>query len=1025
MKITIVALTLFLILSLSAEAGAKSLEVLQAEYNAQVARRKAQVEAAVFQRIISKKGIFFDATDYYETSNIDKQYYLKKKEAEKRVNQLRGEKKTGTPEYHKALEEFYTFQKMEYKELSANLEKKWYDSISYWAVEGMKGSWNDAKSVANEVWSKKWDLLKTLLDKGVGEAVKSLIYETIDATYKVRFVDYAMKTHGATKKIAEYWWDHFIMGNFKKSKTMELIEEVVGKGQEKLQEKLEEKVKERVKEELIKKGEELAKNELEKKTKEAAEGFIRNLITVPSILIECAAKYYNVIDFNLMFLQAAPNEANYLNNEIRRVLKELGKLSDDEINKCYFKPDYFMELRKTVGGRKTPPKLVKKAIPEKDKSKVKIRVKSNLQPAIESAWEYFELEEKVEEQVKKALQTAPPEFDLRPFIALVDAAVDELRSDAIDYPAFKTKMGIITHRLDIALYSWAKAVAIKKETAVTEDLLKKQEGYKKKFAKDRDAEIAKIDEDLEKYHTLIREAAVIDLEDELKSLEESLSAKVLAFCDEAESRSVELVGKIYLAPTRSCAFTGPSGGSTKTASFKGLIENTGGVRRCFFYRAIAKPIGTTGQSYQGQAMKGHIHNTVTVLMAGEWFSKSIYDIWHTGYNGSMKLKASIDEKWLVLNELLNPEKEVWRVYTINNSSNMIYHKEVASAVNSFIRKSKSHSVNAMYKEFLGYTDFTHDLLKKYENAVEIALGTFEIYELKVDAKMASHPKALDWVNTKGKEIEDDNVRDWKSIARSSVELVADLIGNKITSEDLEKKSEILIEKQDRIRARQKYVKDMAGIEQGLRRELKRLKESIYFKISPMYKAYFEKHTVPEEAVFTHLATFPARIEKVLQDTVTTEFSRERINELRKNEPGYYAKGLMFDLRKCNITFERRSFYRLFVWEIGDGYLENFKKLTSLYKKATNAQDEVNKWIKAEYDSVDKKITAVKGKIKLEEYQALSLEFNKIYETARMKYWELMKGDRRYVLLKYSEENLALSNVIRDKLQEHIRSLNEN
>ena len=264
MKTTIcLCLTLLFTMPVHAE----SLELLKAKYDVEVSRRKVQVEAAVFQRMIGKKGVIFDATDYYKTRFADQEYYKRKNEAEARVNQLRANGQTNTIEYYKALNDFYTFQKMEYKELSANLEKQWYDSVSYIAQEGMKGSWNDAKLVVGEVWSKKWDLLKTLLDKGVGEAVKSLIYETIDATYKVRFIDYVKHNHGATQKIAEHWWDHFIMGNFKKSKTMELIEDVVGKGQEKIQEKLEEKVKERVKDELIKKGEELAKEELEKKTK--------------------------------------------------------------------------------------------------------------------------------------------------------------------------------------------------------------------------------------------------------------------------------------------------------------------------------------------------------------------------------------------------------------------------------------------------------------------------------------------------------------------------------------------------------------------------------------------------------------------------------------------------------------------------------------------------------------------------------------------------------------------------------------
>ena len=997
------AIIFLLMLSFSMVMHAESLELLKAKYDTDVSKRKTQVEAAVYQRIIGKKGIMFDAAEYYETNLAGKRYYKKKKEAEAHVNKLRGEKKTNTLEYYKALNDFYTFQKMEYKELSSNLETKWYDSVSYIAKEGLKGSWGDAKLVVGEVWEKKWDLLKTLLDKGVGEAVKALIYETIDATYKVRFVDYVMHNQSATKKIAEYWWDHFIMGNFKKSKTMEIIEDVVGKGQEKIQEKLEEKVKERVKDELIKKGEQLAKDELEKKTKAAAEGFIRNLITVPSILIECASKYYNVIDFNLMFLKAAPNESNYLNNEIRRVLKELGKLNNDEINKCYFNSDYFMSLRKQVGGKKNPPKFQKEETPKKTKSKIKTKVKSNLQPEVETAWEYYELEEKVTEQAKKITEQAQPAFDVKPFIDLLNAARDELKADAIDHSGFKRKAlqvkGLFTRSLD----GWVNALvgkAIKEGKSFTpEEVKNRKTPYSTTFNRSYDTVVTEIDEELGQYLQQLKDAGQINLESELKALNQTITSKIESFNSEVVVRSKALVGTEYLAPSK-------DRGVSKSIS--DLLSVSGSIRYCFFYKAIFKPNSSTGQYYLGSAKKGHISNSVIILMAGEWFSKSLYDIWYAGYHKSMQLKSRIDEKWQDLYALLNPEKELWRVYYIDKNEDSVYLKDVAAVVNSFRSRSKLKAINDIYTEYSQYTGFVHNLLKKNETGIEISLARFDRYKERLEALLAEYKQAFDWMNIDAKALSTKNFDDWKAMSRSGAELVFRLISNEIPIDEFKKESLLLMGKRDKILANQHYVKGMAGIEKRLAHILKGQQTGIFLQLSSIYFQYLTKYTVPEKAAFQQLAPFSGQIEATLKEKVTTEFSRDRIDKLNKENPGYCTKDLFFDFRKCNISFEQREFSRLFIWEISYGLVENLDKLGKIYEKAIDAHKQVNQWLDKEYNTFYKRADAAqKKKITVEEYQEMSGKFSSITIEARDKFWELVKPYARYVSVKYSEENIAI------------------
>ena len=1025
-------ISLFLTLAFVMPVRADSLELLKAKYDAQVSKQKAQVEATVFQRMIGKKGLIFDATDYYKTRFADEQYGKRKKEAEARVNQLRAGQQTDTLEYYKALNDFYTFQKMEYRELSANLEKEWYDSVSYIAREGMKGSWNDAKLVVGEVWSKKWDLLKTLVDKGVGEAVKSLIYETIDATYKVRFVDYAMHSHGATKKIAEYWWDHFIMGNFKKSKTMELIEDVVGKGQEKIQEKLEEKVKDRVKNELIKKGEQLAKEELEKKTKEAAEGFIRNLVTVPSILIECAAKYYNVVDFNLMFLKAAPNEANYLNNEIRRVLKELGTLNDAEVDKCYFDRDYFMSLRKTVGGRKQPPKLQPTQPPKKPETRIKIAVKSTLQPAIEAAWEYYELEDRVDQQAADMAQQAPPTFDIRPFVDLLDAATDELRADAIDHPGFKEKAAQVSRLFGTGLDAWGAALAQRAREQGTslnaQDIENKKAPYRTTFNRHYDTVVADIDTELNQYHEQIEAAAAsLDLRDAYQTLTESIAAKIAAFNAEADARSLALIGNKYLAPTR------------HSQSIGDLLSEVGTVRYCFFYKAILNPNGTTGQYYLGTANKGHIHNAVVILMAGEWFSKSLYDIWHAGYNGSLQLKNRIEQRWTEVYALLNPERELWRVYCIDKEGRSVYQKDIEALVNSFWghsnfstfrgrdpSRAQSKAIYQMYGEYSRYTGFVHNLLKKNETGVEVAKAKFERYKRMLEARMDERRKALAWVNTDGQALSDDNFDAWKTTTTEAVTRVARLIANDMTVPEFREKIPSFMRQRDEIRASQHYAEQMATIEKGLTITLEKEQNSIYLKLADMYSAYFAKYTVPEQAVLQQLKPYAGKIEASLKEKTATEFSSTRITKLYQETPGYYMKDLRFDLRAGDVRFNQRNFFRLFVWDVGKGHLESMTKLANLYDQTLNAQNEVNQWLAKELEALHQRAEAAQNqKLTLEQYIELSGRLDRISIDARLKFEGLVKPNHLYVFIKYTDENAAALTKINQLLLKIGQSLNEN
>jgi hypothetical protein len=482
-------------------------------------------------------------------------------------------------------------------------------------------------------------------------------------------------------------------------------------------------------------------------------------------------------------------------------------------------------------------------------------------------------------------------------------------------------------------------------------------------------------------------------------------SEIESFNVEVAVRSKGLIGNEYLAPSRD---RGPS----KTIS--DLLGETGSIRYCAFYKAILNPNGSAGQNYL--KAQGHMSNAVIILLAGEWFSKSLYDIWHTGYNGSLQLKDRVDRQWQDLYALLNPEEERWRVYYNSANGDPVYFKEVAAAVNSFYGRSKGTAIHDIYSEYSQYTGFVHALLEKYETGREFSLARFDRYKAMLEAQLAEHKQALDWVNTEARALSDKNFDDWKTMSRRGVELVARLIANKTTLEEFHKEALSLAAKRDDIVASQYYVKEMANMEKDLTRLLENHKTSVFLKLSAIYSAYLVNYTVPDKGAFQQLIPFSKKIDTALQDKAFVEFSRDRIDKLNRENPGVCAQGIIFDLGQCDLAFEQREFYRLFVWEISYGLVENLTQLEKLYGQAVGAQNEVNQWLAQEYGALYKKAeTAQMGKPTIEEYQALRGKLDSLSTEARTKFWGLMKPNERYVSIKYNKENMAMTSRLYDVL----------
>ncbi|ACR79235.1 hypothetical protein [Kosmotoga olearia] len=319
------------------------------------------------QGIINYNGLFKSGRDVFLEMLYSKDPLLARfqKETQEAVRKMQEARSRGasSEEILRLQLEYQEARLRENKQLTALIESNLYNSIDYLASETLKGSMKTAGKVIDDVLSNWKTILEPLLEGDFGGVVKNAILQLIDSTYKVTFIDYCKRNYGATEKIAQYWWKTYFVEPFETSEEKKLVDKVLTKASDDLKDKLKDRLTKRLELEILSKGGKLTKEAIEKTVKEKAESILKNIIETPSLLVELFTKYYNVVDFQIMFNDIAANEVVFI-----KKIRELVGDNEDEINKCYFDKAYFLSKIKAlnkgkiqVQGKKEPSKKLAKS----------------------------------------------------------------------------------------------------------------------------------------------------------------------------------------------------------------------------------------------------------------------------------------------------------------------------------------------------------------------------------------------------------------------------------------------------------------------------------------------------------------------------------------------------------------------------------------------------------------------------------------------------------------------------------------
>lgn len=354
----IVLVTVFLLFCLWAFSASSN----ALQYRIKITSELNKSYLKAIQGIINYNGLFKSGRDVflemlYSKDPLLARFQRETQEAVRKMQEARS-KGASSEEVLKLQLEYQEARLRENKQLTALIESNLYSSLDYLASETLKGSMKTAGKVIDDVLSNWKTILEPLLDFDFGGVVKNAILQLIDSTYKVTFIDYCKSNYWATEKIAQYWWKTYFVEPFETSEEKKLVDKILTKASDDLKDKLKDRLTRRLELEIVSKGSALTKEAIEKTVKDKAESMLKNIIETPALLVELFTKYYNVVDFQIMFNDIAANEVVFI-----KKIREMVGNDEDEINKCYFDKAYFLSKRKAankgkiqVQGEKEPPK---------------------------------------------------------------------------------------------------------------------------------------------------------------------------------------------------------------------------------------------------------------------------------------------------------------------------------------------------------------------------------------------------------------------------------------------------------------------------------------------------------------------------------------------------------------------------------------------------------------------------------------------------------------------------------------------
>lgn len=877
------------------------INLLKAKYLAYLAQQRSKKELTIFEALTKKEGFMRSATDYLKFSEIYKKIHEKRQKVLEELNELRAKGDLNSLEYYKALEESYNLLAMENKQLIAEMEKGFYDSYMYAVEEFVKGSWADIKFIANELWGRVGDIIAPLLEGDFGGFIKNVIMETVDATFKVRFVNFYKDK--ATERIATYWWDYYIMSNLNKTETQKLVEDIVNKGKDELKEKLEESVKEDVKNKLIDSGEKLTKDEIKKEAEKAAEKFVKNLVEFPALLVEIIEKYYSVYTFLDLFQQVAPNELSYV-EQIKAVLKELNMLDEYQIDNCYWDKVYFMNLRK---------RLKEKAIPKVEtpvsKETVDSRYRIDIKPSIKSKIDFeVRIAESFVDEVDKLEKQSLylKKFDVGLFEQLIDKAEQTLRENAIDYKQFLKYTDEITLKFNAALSRWYESSlkdiensnesSTEKESKKSE-LKKDYEAYKKEFgdylASTRDL----LESEINSYQQKIKDmVSSFDIRDAVDSLDKETLERCKSFVNELNERYMS-------ARNVSFPFYGDvKPDFTNSAELIEFLDFTG------ISKDVLKPDGGL------------------FLKLSRFFVEELYSIWRNDYDETQRLLSSVNEYKSKLEELLS--KDDWRIYYQDEKELKMY-ETVEVALNSFYKRSKLEWLNQRFNKLSSKKEIVERFIKKFETGLMESRERIYIFENTTRGRVQALENILDELDRLISEVEAEYVPAWKDYSVDVVQVIVDLYYGKITPDIARQNIENLdsqIPVEEAIYKRE-AVKTLMNEAAELWRELKKTEESGFFNLKASLETYERKFGKPAPVISPGEVDFEG-LKKEIEKTI------EKYHAL-------FEQNENLDSKLINTFKQDPWFFTQFIKAPDSGYMKLFDR--GNWVEPTYMMDTNNEW----------------------------------------------------------------------------------
>lgn len=711
------------------------------------------------QNIVGYNGLFKSGSDFflealYSNDPLLARFQKETQEAILKVQEARS-KGVSNEEILKLQLAYEEARLRENKQFIALIESNLYNSIDYLASETLKNSLKTVNKIIDDVLKNWKQILQPLLEGDFGGVIKNAILQLIDSTYKVTFIDYCKTNYGATEKIAQYWWKTYFVEPFETSQEKKLLDEVLTKASDELKDKLKDRLTERLKLEIISKGNALAKEAIEETVKESAEKILKNIVETPALIVELFTKYYNVVDFQIMFNDIAVNEVVFI-----KQIRELVGNDENEINRCYFDRAYFLSKRQAAIDAKKKTRQGKGLAEEQRKSGedvipqeviTQIEEIALVEDPFHKVSEVQNVEDRIEELSNLPSTNALPGLDSAK--RLIEYAFGQLENDEITLREFNYEVNRIVSVYINQLYTAKKMIADNLESDYRKRLISQSE-YSEKL-KQLDEEVEEntkrlndfayskhqeIDAHRQSFNEKLSQLVkTVNQGSEMKLIQDSLSAKFNQFLE------------LYKQKTGQTVWT------FAFSSFSEMMEGfTEGIGKSFMKELNSKS------------------PSLFLLQNGGWILESLLAICYEDERLTGNLIEKVDKLSKEVKALLD---SVPRYYYSDEDGLVLYSQDV-----TLIENFKRSLLQRMEKT-LGWKATISQWAYMIESNNEMTKRYLEVYLMFLTQKVEIFQRMFQIVVDSFNSLESDYLEKWGNRIEQMAFTIRDMWKQKITPDE--------------------------------------------------------------------------------------------------------------------------------------------------------------------------------------------------------------------------------------------------